>query len=69
MTKLLDYLNNLDQDADARAAHEQNPQQAMSNFGLAPDEQQAMLSGDKAQVAQVLGISSEQLPAIVIPQF
>jgi hypothetical protein len=69
MARLLDYLNHLDQNADACAAHEQDPQKAMTDFGLAPHEQQAMLSGDKEQVAQVIGISSDELPAPEIPQF
>ena len=69
MPGLLDYLNNLDKDANARAAHEQNPQQEMDNFGLTAEEQQAMHSGDKAQVARVLGISVEELPSVEVPQF
>lgn len=69
MSKLLDYLNHLDQDANARAAHELNSRQAMRNFGLSQQEQQAMLSGDKEQVAQLLGISSDQLPAIEVSMF
>ncbi|MET3108360.1 hypothetical protein AAKU67_002796 [Oxalobacteraceae bacterium GrIS 2.11] len=69
MAKLLDYLNHLDQDADARDAYIQNPQQAMRNFGLSDDEIQAMLSGDKTRVANLLGIKTEELPTMEIPQF
>ncbi len=69
MSKLLDYLNHLDQDANARAEHEHNSRQAMRNFGLSQQEQQAMLSGDKEQVAQLLGISSDQLPVIEVSMF
>ena len=69
MPKLLDYLNHLDQHADARTAHAQDPQQAMQNFGLSPEEQVAMQSGDKEHVAKALGISSAHLPSIEIPQF
>ena len=68
MATLLDYLNHLDQNADALDTHTQNPQQAMANFGLSDEEQQAFLSGDKTQVAQVLGISADELSTIEIPQ-
>ncbi|PRC92912.1 hypothetical protein [Solimicrobium silvestre] len=68
--KLLDYLNYLDQDANACDAHEQAPVEAMSDFGLSHIEQQAMLSGDKAQVAQLLGMDPrDESPVIVISQF
>ncbi|PRC92910.1 hypothetical protein [Solimicrobium silvestre] len=69
MPKLLDYLNHLDQNADARTTHEQNPQQAMTEFGLSTEEQQVVQSGDKEQVAKVLGISSAQLPSIEVSMF
>jgi hypothetical protein len=68
MSKLLDYLNHLDQNADAVAAHNQNPTKAMTDFGLSHTEQQAVLSGDKEQVAQTIGIRSEELPSVEIPQ-
>jgi hypothetical protein len=69
MSRLLDYLNHLDQNADACSDHTQNPQKAMADFGLSADEQQAMLSGDKEQVANLIGISSDELPSTEIPQF
>jgi hypothetical protein len=69
MSKLLDYLNHLDQNVPARAAHNQNPQKAMTDFGLSQPEQAAVTSGDKAQVAHVVGISSESLPPIEVSQF
>lgn len=56
MASLLNYLNLLDQDANARDAHEFDSLIAMSNFGLSHQEQLAMLSGDKAQVTQLLGM-------------
>jgi hypothetical protein len=68
MAKVLDYLNHLDQNADALAAHKQNPQQAMTNFGLSTQDQQAINSGDKEQIAQAAGIRSEELPGVEIPQ-
>lgn len=69
MSKLLAYLNHLDQNADARDTHEQDSQQAMTSFGLTAEEQQAVQSGDKEQVAKLVGVSSAQLPVIVISQF
>jgi hypothetical protein len=69
MSKLLDYLNHLDQNADGIAAHTQDPHQAMDNFGLSDDEKQAMLSGDHTQVAQAIGISAAEMPMITVPQF
>jgi len=69
MPGLLDYLNHLDQNANACSAHQQDPQKAMTDFGLSPVEQQAILSGDKEQVANLIGISSDELPSAEIPQF
>ena len=69
MPKLIDYLNLLDQDANARDAHEQAPVMAMSEFGLSADEQRALLSGDKAQVAQLIGIGPDELPIPEVSQF
>lgn len=68
MSKLLDYLNHIDQNAPARAAHMQNPQKAMTDYGLSQPEQDAVQSGSKDQVAKVLGISSAALSTIEIPQ-
>lgn len=63
MSKLLDYLNILDKDAAAREAHNKDPKAAMTTFGLSGDEQAALASGDKKQVADLLGISADTLPA------
>jgi hypothetical protein len=38
MSKLLDYLNYLDQNADAREAFAANPVAAMDSFGLNEEE-------------------------------
>jgi hypothetical protein len=67
MSKLLDYLNILDKDAAAREAHVKEPKAAMAKHGLSDDEQAAMMSGDKQKVADLLGISSEALPAFIMP--
>ncbi|MCH8622441.1 hypothetical protein [Undibacterium sp. TS12] len=64
MSKLLEYLNTLDKDAGALASHRSDPQAAMGSFGLTGEEQAAVLSGDKAAVAGIVGISADELPAI-----
>ncbi|MBC3918981.1 hypothetical protein H8L32_15930 [Undibacterium sp. CY18W] len=64
MSKLLEYLNTLDKDSAALAAHRSDPNAAMADFGLTPEEQTAVLSGDKEAVAGLLGISAEDLPAL-----
>ncbi|MES2039021.1 MAG: hypothetical protein V4495_14395 [Pseudomonadota bacterium] len=64
MSKLLEYLNTLDKDADALTSHRSDPDAAMTSFGLTAAEQAAVLSGDKAAVAGIVGISADELPAI-----
>lgn len=67
MSKLLDYLNILDKDAAARAAHNKDPKAAMTAFGLSADEQSAVLSGDRQKVAAAIGIPADQVPSIIVP--
>lgn len=64
MSKLLDYLNLLDTDANALAAFVANPVQAMSDFGLSQAEQDALLSGDRQLIADLIGIAIIDLPVI-----
>ena len=66
MSTLLDYLNALDKDATVRAAHAANPIAAMTAFGLTDEEQAALMSGDKQRVADIIGISADELPAIEV---
>ena len=66
MSKLLDYLNTLDKDADARAAHNKDAKGAMTKFGLSHEEQNAVVSGDKKKVAALVGIDVASLPAITV---
>lgn len=68
MSKLLDYLNHLDKDAVAREAFAKDPQAAMTQYGLSDEEQKALLSGDKATIAKLLGVDESSLPAIQIGQ-
>lgn len=62
MSRLLDYLNLLDQDATAREAFAQDPVAAMTAYGLTEEEQQAVLSGDKTRIAQLAGVAEGELP-------
>ncbi len=64
MSKLLEYLNTLDKDADARSAHIKDADAAMSDFGLDDHEKAAVQSGDKQAVADILGIEVEKLQAL-----
>ena len=67
MSKLLDYLNHLDKNADARDAHAADAVGSMTNFGLSQDEQDALMSGDKQRVADACGIPVEQVQTMHTP--
>ena len=56
MSKLLGYLNLLDTDATARAAHAADPKAAMTQFGLSDAEHEAVLSGDKTAIGKLAGV-------------
>ena len=62
-SKLLDYLNHLDKNAEAREAFAKTPHDAMTNFGLNEEEKTALLSGDRAAMATLVGVSVAALPA------
>lgn len=64
MSKLLDYLNYLDQNADAREAFTANPVGAMDSFGLSEEEKNSLISGDKSKVANLIGIDEADLPKL-----
>lgn len=68
MSKLLDYLNHLDKDAAAREAFAKEPHAAMKAFGLNDEEQKALLSGNRAAIAKLVGVSESSLPATQIGQ-
>jgi hypothetical protein len=63
---LLEYMNTLDKDAAAREAHANDPQTAMGNFGLTAEEKTAVMSGDRTEIAYILGISADALPSITV---
>lgn len=67
MSKLLIYINLLDKDANVRAAHKAAPVKNMTDFGLTVDEQDALLSGDRQRLADVIGIPADEIPMMVIP--
>jgi hypothetical protein len=67
MSNLLDYLNHLDKNADARDAHAADATGSMTNFGLSQDEQDALNSGDKAQIAAACGVPVENLQVVHVP--
>lgn len=56
MSNLLNYLNLLDTDSAARAAHATDPKAAMTQFGLSDAEHAAVLSGDKTAIAKLAGV-------------
>lgn len=56
MSKLLGYLNLLDTDSAARAAHAADPKAAMTQFGLSDAEHEAVMSGDKAAISKLAGV-------------
>lgn len=66
MSKLLDYLNHLDSDATAVAAHNADPAASMTQFGLNAAEQQALMTGDPAAIANLAGIDASELPKIQV---
>ncbi len=65
MSKLLDYLNLIDQDATALQAHLADPDQAMDAFGLNAAEKQAVISGDKQAIANLTGADQDDMRVIV----
>ena len=61
MSNLLTYLNLLDKDATAGAAHSEDPAAAMTQFGLNDVEQAAFLSGDKEAIAKLAGVDATSI--------
>ena len=66
MSKLLDYLNHLDSNATAIAAHNADPAAYMTQFGLNATEQQTFMSGDKAAIATLVSIDPADLPKVQV---
>lgn len=62
MSKLLDYLNHIDSNATAIAAHNADPAGYMTQFGLSATEQQTLMSGDKVAIAALAGVDVSDLP-------
>lgn len=64
MSKVLDFLNTLDKDAVMLAEYKKDGKAVMTKYGLNEAEQQAVLSGDKQKVADLLGISADAVPVV-----
>jgi len=67
MSNLLDYLNHLDKNADARDAHAADATGSMTNFGLSQDEQDALASGDRQKIANACGVPMQELKSMYVP--
>ena len=55
MATLSEYLNDLDSDAELKAAHDAEPEGTMREYGLSEEEIQAALSGDELSVNKASG--------------
>ena len=67
MSKLLDFMNYVDKNADARFASAAVTLTLMVSFGLSQVEQNAFLSGDRQQVASAIGMSVVDMTVIHLP--
>ncbi len=61
MSNLLAYLNLLDKDSAAGAAHSADPNAAMTQFGLNDAEQSAFMAGDKDAIAKLAGVDATSI--------
>lgn len=68
MSRLMAYFNEVDRNASMRIAHQMQPVENMSRFGLSIDEQEAVMSGKFEKLAGAIGIPGDKLPALIIPQ-
>lgn len=64
MSIVLDFLNTLDKDAVMLAEYKKDGKAVMTKYGLNEAEQRAILSQDKQQIADLLGISVDAVPAV-----
>ncbi|TKB52794.1 hypothetical protein [Ferrimonas aestuarii] len=60
MSKLLDYLNELDSNPDLKAAHDKDTESSMKAYGLNSEEIAAVMSGDKTQIAKAAGVEDAE---------
>ncbi|BDY05453.1 hypothetical protein [Ferrimonas sp. YFM] len=61
MIELLLYLNALDVDPTLAQRHQQDPQNAMSEYGLTVDQRQVLLEGNLSEIAKAMGIEDAHL--------
>lgn len=67
MSKILDYLNEVDANAKLKALHEADPEGTMKSYGLTDAEIKALLCGDCATVAKLSGAGEGELQAMQTP--
>jgi hypothetical protein len=67
MSKLLDFMNHVDKNAEARFASAAVTLTLMASFGLSQVEQDAFLSGDPQNVASAIGMPASEITVIHIP--
>ncbi|BDY05456.1 hypothetical protein [Ferrimonas sp. YFM] len=60
MSKLLDYINELDSNADLLDAHKKDPESTMKTYGLSDEEIAAVMSGDSDKIRALSGANSDQ---------
>lgn len=68
MSSLIDFLNLLDTDTQLLLAFRNDPRAVLQSFGFNEQQQQALLSGNTQQIATLVGISGNELPAVDIPE-
>lgn len=64
MSKVLDYLNALDANADLIQSHKSDPLKAGRDFGLSRDEQIVLLSQDRREISAFLDIPFREFDAL-----
>ncbi len=65
MSKLLNYVNLIDENAAMREAHFANPSRTMTQYGLSKAEQQALASGNKNVAAEFAGADVDAKRVVV----
>jgi len=66
MSKLAQFIEELATNTDLQQQYAADAKGTMQNYGLAPNEVDAVLSGDKAQVEQLTGKTAQPVTFIFI---
>ena len=64
MSKLVEYLNALDSDAELKAAHDADPEGTMADYGLTDEEIAAVMSGDDSTITKASGVEVDSASSI-----